>query len=161
MPIPRFDISRHMVVLVALPRNTDNALRVLHLPSHRSAAISISAVAVPNFLLSDRRRIRHRHLRTMLKTLTTRISRKVRRPLSRSIINDATRCDLTPCLCLIFIGGAPNRPLPPTPDEEESGDRTLVMKRVSTSLFKIAMQVEIYICRPLLFHSYISHFGIT
>lgn len=25
--------------------------------------------------------------------------------------------------------GAPNRPLPPTPDEEESGDRTLVMKR--------------------------------
>ncbi|XP_014479197.1 PREDICTED: serine/threonine-protein kinase mig-15 isoform X11 [Dinoponera quadriceps] len=27
-------------------------------------------------------------------------------------------------------GGAPNRPLPPTPDEEESGDRTLVMKRV-------------------------------
>ncbi|XP_033311230.1 serine/threonine-protein kinase mig-15 isoform X9 [Bombus vosnesenskii] len=26
-------------------------------------------------------------------------------------------------------GGAPNRPLPPTPDEEESGDRTLVMKR--------------------------------
>jgi len=28
--------------------------------------------------------------------------------------------------------GAPNRPLPPTPDEEESGDRTLVMKRVST-----------------------------
>ncbi|PSN53519.1 Traf2 and NCK-interacting protein kinase [Blattella germanica] len=28
--------------------------------------------------------------------------------------------------------GAPNRPLPPTPDEEESGgDRTLVMKRVS------------------------------
>ena len=27
--------------------------------------------------------------------------------------------------------GAPNRPLPPTPDEEESGERTLVMKRVS------------------------------
>ncbi|KAK9504516.1 hypothetical protein O3M35_010832 [Rhynocoris fuscipes] len=26
-------------------------------------------------------------------------------------------------------GGAPNRPLPPTPDEEESGDRTLVMRR--------------------------------
>ncbi|KAK3922949.1 Traf2 and NCK-interacting protein kinase [Frankliniella fusca] len=25
--------------------------------------------------------------------------------------------------------GAPNRPLPPTPDEEESGERTLVMKR--------------------------------
>jgi hypothetical protein len=28
--------------------------------------------------------------------------------------------------------GAPNRPLPPTPEEEERGDRTLVMKRVST-----------------------------
>lgn len=28
-------------------------------------------------------------------------------------------------------GGAPNRPLPPTPDEEESGDRTLVLRRVS------------------------------
>lgn len=29
-------------------------------------------------------------------------------------------------------GSAPNRPLPPTPDDEESqGDRTLVMKRVS------------------------------
>ncbi|XP_073971521.1 serine/threonine-protein kinase msn isoform X16 [Rhodnius prolixus] len=26
-------------------------------------------------------------------------------------------------------GGAPNRPLPPTPDEEESGDRTLVKRR--------------------------------
>ncbi|CAB3360938.1 Hypothetical predicted protein [Cloeon dipterum] len=26
-------------------------------------------------------------------------------------------------------GGAPNRPLPPTPDDEESGDRTLVHKR--------------------------------
>ncbi|XP_014254722.1 serine/threonine-protein kinase mig-15 isoform X10 [Cimex lectularius] len=26
-------------------------------------------------------------------------------------------------------GGAPNRPLPPTPDEEESGNRTLVMRR--------------------------------
>ena len=33
--------------------------------------------------------------------------------------------------CLFKQGGAPNRPLPPTPDEEESGDRTLVMKRVS------------------------------
>ncbi|XP_069689346.1 serine/threonine-protein kinase mig-15 isoform X2 [Periplaneta americana] len=29
--------------------------------------------------------------------------------------------------------GAPNRPLPPTPDEEESGDRTLVMKRKEAS----------------------------
>lgn len=71
------------------------------------------------------------------------------------------RRDLTPCLCLIFIGGAPNRPLPPTPDEEESGDRTLVMKRVSTSFFKVTMQAEIYICRFLLFHSDIFNFGIT
>ncbi|XP_054273458.1 misshapen-like kinase 1 isoform X4 [Macrosteles quadrilineatus] len=29
----------------------------------------------------------------------------------------------------VTSGGAPNRPLPPTPDEEESGDRTLVMRR--------------------------------
>jgi len=31
-------------------------------------------------------------------------------------------------------GGPPNRPLPPTPDEEEliDRDRTLVMRRVST-----------------------------
>nr|CAD7262863.1 unnamed protein product [Timema shepardi] len=28
--------------------------------------------------------------------------------------------------------GAPNRPLPPTPDEEESSDRTLVLKRVNS-----------------------------
>lgn len=162
MPIPCFDISRHMVVLVASPRNTDNALRVLHPPSRRPAAICISVAAVPNFLLSDRRRIRRRHLCTMLKTPITRISRKVRRPLSRSVINATLwRCDLTPCLCLIFIGGAPNRPLPPTPDEEESGDRTLVMKRVSISLFKNAMQAEIYICRPLLFRSDIFHFGTT
>lgn len=31
-------------------------------------------------------------------------------------------------------GGAPTRPLPPTPDEDDAhGDRTLVMKRVSTA----------------------------
>ncbi|XP_065333513.1 mitogen-activated protein kinase kinase kinase kinase 4 isoform X3 [Cloeon dipterum] len=30
-------------------------------------------------------------------------------------------------------GGAPNRPLPPTPDDEESGDRTLVHKRKATA----------------------------
>lgn len=30
-------------------------------------------------------------------------------------------------------GGAPNRPLPPTPDDDESqGDKTLVLRRVST-----------------------------
>lgn len=29
-------------------------------------------------------------------------------------------------------GGAPNRPLPPTPDDDESqGDRTLVLRKVS------------------------------
>lgn len=38
-------------------------------------------------------------------------------------------CNIT--FYFVFTGGAPNRPLPPTPDEEESGDRTLVMKRVS------------------------------
>jgi hypothetical protein len=35
--------------------------------------------------------------------------------------------------------GAPNRPLPPTPDEEESGDRTLVMKRVSARSMSFAV----------------------
>lgn len=84
-----------------------------------------------------------------------------RKPLSGRIVNDSTHCDLILCFCLIFIGGAPNRPLPPTPDEEESGDRTLVMKRVSNSLSKFAMQAEIYICRTLLFRSDIFHFGIT
>lgn len=79
MPIPRFDISRHMVVLVVSSRNTNNALRVLHPPSRRYAAISISIAAVPNFLLSDRRRTRRRRPRTMLKTPITRTSRKVRR----------------------------------------------------------------------------------
>lgn len=39
------------------------------------------------------------------------------------------------------LGGAPNRPLPPTPDEEES-DRTLVMKRVSI-LYEYVMQAEV------------------
>lgn len=30
-------------------------------------------------------------------------------------------------------GGAPNRPLPPTPDDDESqGDKTLVLRRVSS-----------------------------
>ncbi|XP_012262323.1 serine/threonine-protein kinase mig-15 isoform X4 [Athalia rosae] len=29
----------------------------------------------------------------------------------------------------LYSGGAPNRPLPPTPDDEESGDRTLVIQR--------------------------------
>lgn len=30
-------------------------------------------------------------------------------------------------------GGPPNRPLPPTPDDDDqAGDRTLIMKRVST-----------------------------
>lgn len=28
-------------------------------------------------------------------------------------------------------GGPPNRPLPPTPDDDDQGDRTLIMKRVS------------------------------
>ena len=40
---------------------------------------------------------------------------------------------------IFFVGpsssGAPNRPLPPTPDEEESGgDRTLVMRKVSKNI---------------------------
>lgn len=45
--------------------------------SHRRLAY-LFAAAAPNFLLSDRRRTRHRRLRTMLKTPTTKTSRKVR-----------------------------------------------------------------------------------
>lgn len=44
---------------------------------------------------------------------------------------------------MMCTGGAPNRPLPPTPDEEESGDRTLVMKRVST-LYEHVMQANVH-----------------
>lgn len=32
-------------------------------------------------------------------------------------------------------GGPPNRPLPPTPDDDDQGDRTLIMKRVSFVVF--------------------------
>lgn len=77
-----------------------------------------------------------------------------------------THCaiDSTFVFYLIFIGGAPNRPLPPTPDEEESGDRTLVMKRVSTFPFKVAMQVKnttIFIFFMYLPFGYISFRGIS
>ncbi|KAG8221909.1 hypothetical protein J437_LFUL002468 [Ladona fulva] len=37
---------------------------------------------------------------------------------------------------------APNRPLPPTPDEEESGERTLVMKRKDAASSKVAVQSQ-------------------
>lgn len=60
---------------------------------------------------------------------------------------------------LIFIGGAPNRPLPPTPDEEESGDRTLVMKRVSTFPLKVVrckLNTAIFIFFMYLPFGYIS-----
>lgn len=35
------------------------------------------------------------------------------------------------------VGGPPNRPLPPTPDDDDQlqGDRTLIMKRVSFYFF--------------------------
>lgn len=42
-------------------------------------------------------------------------------------------------LAVFDTGGAPNRPLPPTPDEEELGDRTLVMKRVSRARPHLAL----------------------
>lgn len=35
-------------------------------------------------------------------------------------------------------GGPPNRPLPPTPDDDDqAGDRTLIMKRVSVRFYLI------------------------
>lgn len=82
MPTLRFDISCHMVVLVASsrlasPYNIDNALRVLHPLLRRSAVISISTAAVLNFLLSDRRPIHRRRLHIMPKILTMKISQKV------------------------------------------------------------------------------------
>lgn len=81
MPTLRFDISYGRLGRLASPRNTSqhlgNALRVLRPLSHRSAAIYVSTAAVLNFLLSDRRPIRRRHLRTMPKTPITKISRKV------------------------------------------------------------------------------------
>lgn len=64
-------------------------------------------------------------------------------------------------------GGAPNRPLPPTPDEEESGDRTLVMKRVSSlsllvasaskNLIIVANFAYIYICTIV----YVLHCSVS
>lgn len=34
------------------------------------------------------------------------------------------------------VAGPPNRPLPPTPDDDDhQGDRTLIMKRVSLNFF--------------------------
>lgn len=60
-------------------------------------------------------------------------------------------------------GGAPNRPLPPTPDDDDSqGDKTLVLRRVSVSIvavftfqnclgeLKIANRMMIYVCRFLI-----------
>lgn len=45
----------------------------------------------------------------------------------------------------VTSGGAPNRPLPPTPDEEESGDRTLVMRRVCVLLSSI-LSISLVYC---------------
>ncbi|KAJ4437298.1 hypothetical protein ANN_17436 [Periplaneta americana] len=39
--------------------------------------------------------------------------------------------------------GAPNRPLPPTPDEEESGDRTLVMKRLASDSLALSKDTKV------------------
>lgn len=40
-------------------------------------------------------------------------------------------------------GGPPNRPLPPTPDDDDQlGDRTLIMKRVSRSKWRIAHRAD-------------------
>lgn len=48
------------------------------------------------------------------------------------VVTEGTPSSSSPGATGSGSGGAPNRPLPPTPDDEESqGDRTLVMKRVS------------------------------
>lgn len=48
-----------------------------------------------------------------------------------TFVNVGNTCLLS---TVVPSGGAPNRPLPPTPDEEESGDRTLVMRRVCSHI---------------------------
>lgn len=42
-------------------------------------------------------------------------------------------------------GGPPNRPLPPTPDDDDQtqGDRTLIMKRVSVEFMFILLTTTI------------------
>jgi hypothetical protein len=50
-------------------------------------------------------------------------------------------------------GGPPNRPLPPTPDDDTQGDRTLIMKRVSDSLnfyfFSFSFTLLIFALTPI------------
>lgn len=49
-------------------------------------------------------------------------------------------------------GGAPTRPLPPTPDDDDThADRTLVMKRVSTSTTNALHTPHLSKQRPVLF----------
>lgn len=52
----------------------------------------------------------------------------------------------------VISGGAPNRPLPPTPDEEESGDRTLVMRRVCV-LLSLIFSISLDYCN-LFYHGF-------
>lgn len=51
-----------------------------------------------------------------------------------SFVTSILKCSIGHNSCIASNGGPPNRPLPPTPDEEEMIDRerTLVMRRVST-----------------------------
>lgn len=43
-------------------------------------------------------------------------------------------------------GGPPNRPLPPTPDDDAQGDRTLIMKRVSESTHEQSTSSHRFLC---------------
>lgn len=55
-------------------------------------------------------------------------------------------------------GGAPNRPLPPTPDDDESqGDRTLVLRKVSQPNFCFNFSYS-FIIRVAFFHVYFKFF---
>lgn len=52
--------------------------------------------------------------------------------------------------------GPPNRPLPPTPDDDAQGDRTLIMKRVSDSCnFVIKSTFYIFFKKKYFFITYI------
>ncbi|KAF2360776.1 hypothetical protein FHG87_008466 [Trinorchestia longiramus] len=56
----------------------------------------------------------------------TSLSALVLTPLSALVLTPLSALVLTP---LVSTGPAPNRPLPPTPDDEDAANRTLVMRR--------------------------------
>lgn len=145
MPTPRFDISCHMVILVASSR----------LVSQHRQRITCASSVVTSFRCNlyfyccspEFSPFRPSSDSSSSSSHNAQNSHHEDKPKG-SYFQEALLMILRDWFnivsYLIFIGGAPNRPLPPTPDEEESGDRTLVMKRVSTFPLKVAMQIKYY-----------------